>query len=139
MASGRKELEARKYQDLHPNEKDYANMVKAELSRKMRKLQSCFEKKETERMAQADTEGLIAHLQSSSCKEKERRPPPKFCIGQSVHHFWAHWMGCADETPKTMHKKARPKWYSALITSKPVWQTGKYGGAEFEGWHYTAH
>ena len=88
-------------------------------------------------MVQADNEAKIAQLQSSSSKEKER-PPPKFSMGQSVHHFWANWM-CSDDVPKQLNKKARPKWYSALITSMPVWQTGTYGGAEFEGWHYTAH
>jgi hypothetical protein len=132
------EIDASKYTVFHPTEDEYGSMVKGVPSNKLRKVQKCFERKETGHMVRADNEGRIQQLQTTSRPSNER-PMPNFRIGQSVHHFWAPWMCSSSAIPKTMHKKARPKWYSALITGQPVWETGTYGGAEFEGWHYTAH
>ena len=88
-------------------------------------------------MQHSDNESKIQQLQTTSARDE--RPPPLVKLGQSVHHFWVSWMVDATEPPKQMKQKQRPKWFSALITSQPEWEFGKYGGAEFEGWHYTTH
>ena len=70
-----------------------------------------------------------------------RRPPPKFQMGQTVHHYWASWMPTALQPPKQISNKGvrRPLWFNAIIHGPPTWKKQKYGGVLSEGWFYHAY
>ena len=44
-------------------------------------------------------------------------PPALFKCGESVLQWWASWMKDAEETPASYHKKNRPAWFIAEVTS----------------------
>ena len=46
-------------------------------------------------------------------------PEPKFFAGQSVHHFWCPWFETAEEPPKLINTKNRPKWYVSEVMERP--------------------
>jgi hypothetical protein len=46
-------------------------------------------------------------------------PEPKFFAGQSVHHFWCPWFETAEEPPKMVNTKNRPKWYVSEVMERP--------------------
>ena len=46
-------------------------------------------------------------------------PEPKFFAGQSVHHFWCPWFETAEEPPKMINTKNRPKWYVSEVMERP--------------------
>ena len=46
-------------------------------------------------------------------------PEPKFFAGQSVHHFWCPWFETAEEPPKMINSKNRPKWYVSEVMERP--------------------
>ena len=132
-----REIEASAYTVLHPSEVEYEGLNMPRPSQKLRKLEKNFEKKEGEHMQHSDRESKLVEVLTAGGRDE--RPPPKFQCGQTVHHFWASWMSEATAPPKQMKQKMRPKWYSALVTALPTWETGTYGGMEFTGWHYNAH
>ena len=45
-------------------------------------------------------------------------PEPKFFAGQSVHHFWCPWFETAEEPPKMINTKNRPKWYVSEVMER---------------------
>ena len=47
------------------------------------------------------------------------RPEPKFRAGQSVHHFWGPWFETAEEPPKLINTRNRPKWYVSEVMERP--------------------
>ena len=74
--------------------------------------------------------------------EKDRRPPPKFRVGQSVHVYWASWFpGCPPgDAPTQLARKMRPSWYSSEIVTCLGWKDDlPYGGALHSGYAYVAH
>ena len=140
MPSGRREIDLENWTDKrHPSVEEYEGILKQPEesygSKRLRGRLGTYRFNEGKKMRVAEAESRLANL----CLEKAR-PPPKFEMGQSVHHFWASWMHTARKVPQQISKKTgRPHWYSALIASAPIWETVRYGGISIEGWTYHAY
>ena len=58
-------------------------------------------------------------------------PKPAFKQGQSMLHWWAHWMTTATVTPKTYNTKHRPSWYSAEVLTYAGYKKLRYAGQDY--------
>ena len=103
----------------------------------VRKQEQTAERNESRKMARWD---MISRdrPELSTCG---RRPPPKFQMGQTVHHYWASWMPTVRQPPKQISNKGvrRPSWFNAIIHGPPTWKKQYYGGVLSEGWFYQAY
>ena len=66
-------------------------------------------------------------------------PTPAFKQGQSVLHWWAHWMTTATVTPQTYNTKHSPAWYSAEILTYAGFKTLRYAGQEYSEHVYNVY
>jgi hypothetical protein len=57
--------------------------------------------------------------EESAAASSASTPEPKFRAGQSVHHFWCPWFETAEEPPKMINTKNRPKWYVSEVMERP--------------------
>ena len=57
--------------------------------------------------------------ESAAAASPTHRFEPKFRAGQSVHHWWAPWFETAEEPPKLLNKRNRPKWYVSEVMERP--------------------
>ena len=67
--------------------------------------------------------------------------PPTYRAGQSVLWFWAPWFATAalDEAPETLKGRARPKWFTAVITAPAEARTAVYAGQNHNGQTYDVY
>ena len=110
------------------------------LSRKRKALERCKTMANQRNLARADRESTI--YQAIDAMHEELRmfrsakagfalPKPAFKQGQSVLHWWAHWMTTATVTPKTYNTTHRPAWYSAEVLTYAGFKTLRYAGQEY--------
>ena len=110
------------------------------LSRKRKANERCWAIAEGYNMARADRESKI--YQTIDAMHEELRmfreakagfalPKPAFKQGQSVLHWWAHWMKTAKVTPVTYNTKHRPSWYSAEVCTYAGFRTLRFAGQEY--------
>ena len=110
------------------------------LSRKRKANERCRTMAEGYNMARADRESKI--YQALDAMQDELRalreaklgyplPKPAFKHGQSVLHWWAHWMSTATVTPKTYNTKHRPSWYCAEVLTYAGYKKLRYAGQDY--------
>ena len=110
------------------------------LSRKRKANERCRTMAEGYNMARADRESKI--YQALDAMQDEMRalreakagfalPKPAFKHGQSVLHWWAHWMTTATVTPKTYNTKHRPSWYCAEVLTYAGYKKLRYAGQDY--------
>ena len=63
-------------------------------------------------------------------------PTAAFMCGQSVLHWWAHWMKDAAETPRHYNRRNRPAWFSAEIADYYRYGDIKYAGQTMRAHQY---
>ena len=109
-------------------------------SRKRKALERCRTMANQRNLTVADRESKIYQAIDTmheelrilrSAKAGFELPKPAFKQGQSVLHWWAHWMTTATVTPKTYNTKHRPAWYSAEILTYAGYKTLRYAGQEY--------
>ena len=110
------------------------------LSRKRKTMERAWILGNQRNLARADRESKI--YQAIDAMHDELRmfreakagfalPKPAFKQGQSVLHWWAHWMKTAKVTPVTYNTKHRPSWYSAEVFTYAGFKTLRYAGQEY--------
>ena len=112
----------------------YSFEERAKRTHKARHQEQAAIKNEKAKMAIRD----VKSRDTSELSTCGRRPPPKFQMGQTVHHYWASWMPSALQVPKQISRKgvARPCWYNAIIVGPAEWKKQK---DVIEDWFYHAY
>ena len=117
-------------------------------SRKRKTLEMCWTLANQRNLACADKESAIYQAIDAmhdelrilrSATAGSAQPKPAFKQGQSVLHWWAHWMTTATVTPQTYNTKHRPAWYSAEILTYAGFKTFRYAGQEYSEHVYNVY
>ena len=110
------------------------------LSRKRKATERCRTMANQYNLARADRESKIyqaidaMHDELRAFREAKAGfalPKPAFKQGQSVLHWWAHWMTTATVTPKTYNTKHRPSWYCAEVLTYAGYKKLRYAGQDY--------
>ena len=110
------------------------------LSRQRKTMERCRPMANQRNLARADRESKIYQtidamheelLMFREAKAGFALPKPAFKHGQSVLHWWAHWMTTATVTPKTYNTKHRPSWYCAEVLTYAGYKKLRYAGQDY--------